>query len=412
MKQIRIYWVLLMSPFAVWAQQPKDKSKFNEYKAGYYENSILKGIEEQAKTEVQKPTVKTFKIDVSGKDIPTNPELYTTVWRNTPISQGNTGTCWSFSATSFFETEVYRLSKQQIKLSEIYTVYWEYVEKAAEFVRTRGKSVFDEGSQGNGVLRVFKKYGAVPWDQYNGLKNGKNVHDHSKMAEEMRNYLKAVKESNAWNETEVTSTIKAILNYYLGEPPLQVSWGGKKISPQEFVKTGLKLNLEDYLDVTSTVAEPYFTKVEYKVADNWWHSKDYHNLPLDDFMKVLKQSVRNGYGVMIAGDVSEAGFDSRAQVAMVPSFDIPSDYIDENARYFRFQNGSTTDDHGMHIIGFYEKDGKDWYLVKDSGAGSRNVAKDSKSFGYYFMHEDYIKLKMMCLLIHKDMLKDYLPMFK
>ena len=58
-----------------------------------------------------------------------------------------------------------------------------------------------------------------------------------------------------------------------------------------------------------------------------------------------------------------------------------------------------------------EKNGKDWYLIKDSGAGSRNCAQDSKNFGYYFFHEDYVKLKMMDFMVHKDMLKDYLPKF-
>jgi len=96
---------------------------------------------------------------------------------------------------------------------------------------------------------------------------------------------------------------------------------------------------------------------------------------------------------------------------MVPTFDIPSEYIDDYARQFRFSNKTTTDDHGLHIVGYVEKDGKDWYMVKDSGAGSRNVGKQSKSFGYYFFHEDYVKLKMMDFIIHKDMMKDYLPMF-
>jgi len=40
------------------------------------------------------------------------------------------------------------------------------------------------------------------------------------------------------------------------------------------------------------------------------------------------------------------------------------------------------------------------------------VGKQSKSFGYYFFHEDYVKLKMMDIIVHKDMMKDVLPMFR
>jgi bleomycin hydrolase len=129
-------------------------------------------------------------------------------------------------------------------------------------------------------------------------------------------------------------------------------------------------------------------------------------------MKIVKSAVRNGSTVLIGGDVSEPGFDAWNQVAMVPSFDIPSEYIDENARLMRFNNGSTTDDHGMHIVGYLEHDGKDWYLVKDSGAGSRNCGKESKNFGFYFMSEDYVKLKMMDIMVHKDVMKDILSKFQ
>ena len=42
----------------------------------------------------------------------------------TPVqSQGWTGTCWSFSALSFFETELARKGKTMPILSEMYIVY-------------------------------------------------------------------------------------------------------------------------------------------------------------------------------------------------------------------------------------------------------------------------------------------------
>jgi bleomycin hydrolase len=217
---------------------------------------------------------------------------------------------------------------------------------------------------------------------------------------------------NAWNETEVISTIKSIMNHYMGVPPSTVKVEGKVYNPTQYLKDYMKLNMNDYFDVTSLMGKPYWEQVEYEVPDNWWHSKDFYNVPLDEFMKLIKASVRKGYTMMIGGDVSEAGFDAWNQIAIVPTFDIPSEYIDENARYYRIVNGSTTDDHGMHIVGYLEKDGKDWYLIKDSGAGSRNCGKESKNFGYYFFHEDYVKLKMSDVIVHRDMFKDLLGKFK
>ncbi len=79
-----------------------------------------------------------------------------------------------------------------------------------------------------------------------------------------------------------------------------------------------------------------------------------------------------------------------------------------NARQFRFSNKTTTDDHGIHLVGYLNKDGKDWYLIKDSGAGSRD---DVKNFGYYFYSDDYVKLKMMDFMVNKNAVKDLLSKF-
>lgn len=414
MKKIGLFFSAAIITVAANAQtnQTKNKGEFREYKPGYYENSILKGIEEfeVQKTSPVKP--KQFKVDISNLDYPKSVDEFTGYWKNTPVSQGNTSTCWSFSTTSFFETEVYRLSKQQVKLSEMYTAYWEFVEKAKGFVASRGTSLFDEGAEANAVTRNFRKYGIIPFENYTGLKDGRKVYTHADMFAEMKNYLAKVKENNAWNEAEVIATIKAILNFYMGEPPAKIAIAGKEYTPQEYLKNVLKLSMDDYVDVTSVMEKPYWKQVEYDVPDNWWNDSSYYNVPLDVYMDIVKKSIREGYTLMVGGDVSESGFDAKNQIAIVPTYDIPSDYIDESARQFRFSNKTTTDDHGMHMIGYLNKNGKDWYLIKDSGSGSRNCAKDSKNFGYYFFHEDYVKLKMMTFMVHKDMLKEQLPKFK
>jgi len=412
MKKTLLFIALAIAATLVAAQIPrKDKAIFKEYQPGYYQNFILKGIEEFDKKNEQPKVERRFKMDFSSMNLPTDIDIYKKQWCNEPVSQGNTGTCWCFSTTSYFESEIFRLTGQKVKLSEIYTVYWEYVEKAKYFIKTRGASAFAEGSEANAVTRIWKTYGVIPLDAYSGLLHGQTYHNHSKMFDEMNTYLQSLKTSNAWNEELAVNTIKSIMNSYLGVPPTKVTINGKEMTPQEYLNNVLKVKLDDYLDITSLMEKPYFTQIEYKVPDNWWHSADYYNLPLDDYMQVIKNAIRKGYTIAIGGDVSEAGFESFAQVAMIPTFDIPSEYIDESARQFRFSNQTTTDDHGLHIVGYVEKDGKDWYLVKDSGSGSRNVGKQSKSFGYYFFHEDYVKLKIMDFMIHKDLLKDYLQKF-
>ena len=108
----------------------------------------------------------------------------------------------------------------------MYTVYWEYVEKAKGFVESRGTSKFDEGSEGNAVTRDYRKYGIVPRSVYDGMKDGRKFYSHAQMMKEMRSYLNNVKATNAWNESEVIATIKSIMNHYMGEPPTEFDYKG------------------------------------------------------------------------------------------------------------------------------------------------------------------------------------------
>jgi bleomycin hydrolase len=293
----------------------------------------------------------------------------------------------------------------------MFTVYWEYVEKTRRFIQERGNSAFEEGSEANAVTRTWKKYGAVPEEAYTGLINGRKYHDHETMIQEMHAFLTSIKASSDWDEESAISTIKSIMNHYMGEPPAEIMVNGKKITPMQYMKEVIKINPEDYVDILSYTQEPFYKQVDYKVPDNWWHSRDYYNVPLDAFMSALKGIVRKGYTVSIGGDVSEPGFDRVSQCAVVPDFDIPSGYINDDARQFRFSNGTTTDDHGMHLVGYMEKDGKDWYLIKDSGSGSRNNNPSAREFGYYFFSEDYVRLKMMDFMVHKDAVKELLDRF-
>lgn len=295
----------------------------------------------------------------------------------------------------------YRLYGKKVRLSEAYTVYGEYLERARRFVRERGNSAVAEGSEANAVTRDWKLYGCVPWEAYSGLKPGQKFHDHSKLIAEVVSYLDHLKSANAWNEEEAIETVQSMLDYHLGVPPGKFMVEGKEYTPQSYLNDYLMIHPDDYVDVLSYMQQPFGQQVEYEVPDNWWHSKDYYNVPLETYIKIIKNALRRGYSLSLGGDVSEPGKNADKKVFMIPTFDIPSDSIDNNARQFRFSNGTTADDHGVHLIGYKEANGKDWFLIKDSGSSSFN--KDPK--GYYFLTEDYVKLKMMDFMVHKDALK-------
>jgi len=372
-------------------------------------DSINEAITDQqkARDKAAEDARKSLRSDITGVRKPASIDVFKTVPHFPPVAQYQSGMCWCFSGTSFLESEVTRQTGRKIKLSELHTVYYEYIEKCTRYIREHGDSFIGQGSEVNAVFRIMKKYGAVPAEVYTGLINT-DKHEHTLLFEEIENYLKYCKKNDYWDETVAITSIRAILNKYLGEPPQNFTFEGKKYTPQEYFEKVLKLNLDDYCDVMSTTSIPFYTRGEFKVDDNWWHDSSYINLPLDEWYNALKKAITNGYGLAIGGDVSEAGYLGFEDVAFIPDFDIPNQYINQDSREFRIYNETTTDDHGLHLVGYAKVDNRDWYLIKDSGRSSRW----GKHEGYYMYRDDYLKLKMLGFTVHKDALKDFLSRVK
>lgn len=383
----------------------QDKTIYSERKNGFYQDSIQAGIKAyNADKPEGKETQHYLSMDFSHMDFPTNKDDYRTLWHNSPLSQGATGTCWCFASTSFLESEVYRITGEQVKLSEMYAVYWEYVARADYFVDHRGDMYFGQGSESNALMRIIQEHGVVPALQYTGLLPGQKYHNHGPLAREIGSYLKFIQANNIWDKNIVVSNVRSILDHHLGEPPTRVIHQGKEITPLQYMQDVLQLVPDDYYSFMSTRSANMNEKGELLVPDNWWHNADYYNLPLTDFASLISQSLENGYTLSICGDVSEPGYDRYAEVGIIPTFDIPGDYIDEHARAFRISNGSTTDDHCIHIVGSTEQDGVMWYLIKDSSSSGF----DGPTKGYRFIREDYVKLKVLGVMTHKYAARDIL----
>ena len=93
--------VLVLSTSASFAQdQVRTKGILVEPKNEFYDE-ILKTIGEfnkQVKSED-----KSFQMDFNGLNLPNSLDEFKSIWHNPPVSQGETGTCWDFSTTSYFE---------------------------------------------------------------------------------------------------------------------------------------------------------------------------------------------------------------------------------------------------------------------------------------------------------------------
>ncbi len=335
-------------------------------------------------------------------------EEYNPVFHFPPISQDTTNTCWAFAATSFLESELHRLGRGDIQLSRMYTVYWEYVEKVRRYVQKRGQSLVAPGSQINAVFLRMQQYGAVPAEVYTGLVGDQKVLDERKMLKELRAYLNYIKEKEVWYEDQVIANTRMILDRYMGVLPQEFTYQGKTYTSKSFLQNLLNLPLDDYVSLISFKKFPFWTRNAYPVPDNWWDDHGYYNVPLDDFYQGIKTAIQKGYSLAIAGDVSEPGKYGKVDLGVVPTFDIPSAFIDQDSREFRFDNKTSEDDHGMHLVGYKRFANADWFLIKDSAAS----AWKGNVKGYFFFNGDYIRLKMLSYTVHKDAIPEIMKKFQ
>ena len=344
----------------------------------------------------------------------------------TPVKdQFRSGTCWSFSGISFLESEMLRIGKKPVDLSEMFVVRHCYADKAQRYVRLHGSLNFGGGGAFHDVIYVMSKYGMVPESAYAGLNYGETGHVHGETDEVLKSYVDGVvKNSNKKLTTAWFEGFNGILDAYFGKLPANFDVDGKSFTPQSYVKEVMGLNADDYIQLSSYTHHPFYSTFAIEVPDNWLWGHVY-NLPLDELIQVMDYSLNEGYTIGWATDVSEKGFSHRNGVAIVPvtdekemsgserakwenmskeqkqsyGFDGPVQEMNvtQELRQQAFDNYLTTDDHGMHITGMVkDQNGNVYYKVKNSW----NV--DSKYEGYLYASVPFVRYKTMSIMVHKN----------
>jgi bleomycin hydrolase len=337
---------------------------------------------------------------IEGINIPSSPSIFNPYFHFPPKHQGLTSSCWAHTGISFIECEVQRIQEKEIKLSVMFIVYQDYLEKAINFIETRGKSGLRKGSQIGGVFRIAEEYGLIPEEDYPGNPTEEGF-DTGLLHEELQAYLDYVKNNDLWDETVTLTSVRSILDKHLGAIPDNFNYKGKNYTCKSFYKKVLKFDPDKYTALQSTLVYPFYEYTEFPFPDNWWHGKEYFNLPLDEFYKAIRSAVQAGYTVPIGGDTSEPGFNRYAGIGFIPTADIPVINIDQDAREYRIYNGTTGDDHAVHIVGYAQINGVDWFLIKDSS----RTAYQSDHPGYYYLREDYVKLKMLNAVVPSNIIE-------
>lgn len=276
--------------------------------------------------------------------------------------------------------------------------YYAFIEKARYFVQQKGSSSFKPGDLFNTVVDVIRKYGMVPLEAYSGKTDQAETYNHDELYSRLESLMNEVKATERWDESAVIADVKKILNEYLGQPPEEFIYNGQTYTPVTFAEEYLSLPWDDYVLITSFRYAPFHQYISLDVPDNWHHYDRYYNVELDEFYQNLISAILNGYSAAMDGDIGEPGRYGPLDISVIPDFDIPADAIDQAAREYRFQKGITQDDHLMHIVGYQNLKGQDWFLVKDSWRD----AWQGKMPGYFMYRGDFVKLKVLAYMVHKD----------
>jgi len=326
--------------------------------------------------------------------------------RATPVkNQAMTGTCWCFSTTSLLESEEIRKDKQEIDLSEMFTVRNIYIEKAKNYILRQGHTQFGEGGLSHDMIRAVGTYGAIPEAVYSGLVNGQTQYNHQQLIFRLQNYLDSVLKKQPISADWLNGYTN-VLDQYLGKVPQEFTYDGKKYTPISFAKEVLKFNAGDYVSLTSFTHQPYYGSFILQVPDNFANGS-FYNIPLNELVDVVKDAVGQGYSVAWDADVSNKGFKQELGFALNldPSVKYTREMVnaetkempyDANIRQHLYENLTTQDDHLMHIVGTEKsKDGKTFFIVKNSWG---KIGPDQ---GYINVSEAYFGINTISIVLPK-----------
>ena len=349
---------------------------------------------------------------------------------HTPVKdQFRTSTCWSFAGASFIESELLRIGKPEVDLSEMFLVNLCYRDKAERYVRMQGNTNFGDGGLLHDIIYVMKNYGLVPESSYSGLNYGEKKHMHGEVGSLLKNMVTSIvqnrnrKISTAWPQAFQKS-----VDAYLGEIPENFKFEGKKYTPKTFLSEFASgINPDDYVEITSFNHHPFYQQFVLEVPDNWLWEKLY-NVPLDELQQVIDNALDKGYTVGWAADNSEKGFSTSLKgIAVVPDVDksVMTDsqirkwekmsdsdkekelyklnkpgkekYISQEIRQDAFDSQETTDDHAMHIIGLAkDQNGTPYYKIKNSWGPYNSFD------GYFYASGPYIRYKTTAIMVNKN----------
>lgn len=306
----------------------QDNSKLSAVENAVTHNELLKSLETR-QSQVENDHV--FSIDLTKDKV---------------ANQKASGRCWMFAALNTFRHKLISdLNLDNFELSQAHTFFWDKYEKSNWFLEQviatadqelgsrKVKFLLDvpqqDGGQWDMVVALFEKYGVVPKSAYPESVSSSN-------SRELNQYLNKLLRQDAQILREAVAAgvgaegiraqkealLQEVFNFLavnLGLPPRTFDFAyrdkdnnyhsDKNITPQEFFKKYVGLNLSDYVSVINapTADKPYSKSYTVDMLGNVVGSRAvrYLNLDMTRFKELAIAQMQAGETVWFGSDVGQ-----------------------------------------------------------------------------------------------------------
>jgi len=358
--------------------------------------------------------------------------------------QKQSGRCWMFAALNTMRIHLMNTYKvpDDFELSQNYTNFWDKFEKANYFLENVLKTADQpldsrkvawlmatpqqDGGQWDMLCALIEKYGIVPKSampetfnsnrssQLNKFLNLKLRHDAVALRELVAD--KASEAKIAETKDNMMSEVYRMLTYALGEPATKFDFEYRDkdknyhfdagITPQEFFKKYVNLNLEDYVSLINSPTDdkPFNKTYTIEMLGNVVNGRPvkHLNLEMSELKKLAIKQLQNGESVWFGSDVGQSSNTKKG--IMDTSLYAPDELFDSDlsmSKAERLDYGESLMTHAMVITGVDLVDGQPTKWKVENSWGEKVGTK-----GYFVMSDDWMNEFVYQFVINKKYLTD------
>ncbi|GAA3197292.1 aminopeptidase C [Lentilactobacillus kefiri] len=358
--------------------------------------------------------------------------------------QKQSGRCWMFAALNTMRIHLMNTYKvpDDFELSQNYTNFWDKFEKSNYFLENVLKTADQpldsrkvawlmatpqqDGGQWDMLCALIEKYGIVPKSampetfnssrsaQLNKFLNLKLRHDAVALRELVAN--KASDEKIAETKDSMMNEVYRMLTYALGEPATKFDFEYRDkdknyhfdagITPQEFFKKYVNLNLEDYVSLINSPTDdkPFNKTYTIEMLGNVVNGRPvkHLNLEMSELKKLAIKQLQNGESVWFGSDVGQSSNTKKG--IMDTNLYAPDEMFDSDlsmSKAERLDYGESLMTHAMVITGVDLVNGEPTKWKVENSWGEKVGTK-----GYFVMSDDWMNEFVYQFVINKKYLTD------